>query len=92
MNFSLFDTIKENWLEILIMIGMIYGVLFGVVLGLILFGTNESEQHLEIWYWISLTLVISGLVVLGICSAILVISIRDNESEAQQTFQKVEDK
>jgi len=74
MEFTLWNTIKENWIEMLIVFGMMYGVLFGVFLGLIFFTTDEKENHLPIWSDITLSLIISGLTVLIICSYIIVMS------------------
>lgn len=90
MNISLFETIKENWFEMLIMCGVMYGVIFGVILGLIFFGTAEKENHLPIWSDIALSFVVSGLIVLGICSYIIIQSMYENE--AQQHFSDVRSK
>lgn len=56
--------IKENWVTVLIMIGVVYGILFGVIVGLILLNDlNEpiytKETHSNMFY-ISIT----GLTVL----------------------------
>lgn len=80
MEFTLLNTIKENFSELFVIItGMMYGVLFGVVGGLVLLSDLDEPVYTQDAHSRMFYVSISGLILLGICMMIIIQTFRERD-------------